>query len=41
VLCDHVVPDAELVLEEHERFVVVEKREGTPAEVAEAKDPRS
>jgi hypothetical protein len=41
VLRDHVVPDAEIVLEEHERFVVVEKREGTPAEVAEAKDPRS
>jgi hypothetical protein len=35
------VPDAELVLEEHERFVVVVKREGTPADVAEAKDPRS
>jgi hypothetical protein len=28
-------------LEEHERFVVVVKREGKPAEVAEAKDPRS
>jgi hypothetical protein len=41
VLRDHVVPDAELVLEEHERFVVVVKREGTPAEVAQQQDPRS
>ena len=41
VLREHVVPDAEVVLEEHERFVVVVKREGTPAEVAEEQDPRS
>ena len=41
VVRDHVVPDAEVVVEEHERFVVVVKREGTPAEVAEQEDPRS
>jgi hypothetical protein len=38
---EHVVPDAEVVIEEHDRFVLVVKREGTPAEVAEQQDPRS
>jgi hypothetical protein len=41
VLREHVVPDAEVVLEEHDRFVVVLKREGTPAEIAKQEDPRS
>jgi hypothetical protein len=41
VLREHVVPEAEVVLEEHDRFVVVLKREGTPAEIAEQQDPRS
>jgi hypothetical protein len=41
VLREHVVPDAEVVLEEHDRFVVVTKREGKPAEIAEQQDPRS
>jgi hypothetical protein len=41
VLREHVLPDAEVVLEEHDRFVVVLKREGTPAEIAEQQDPRS
>jgi hypothetical protein len=41
VLREHVVPEAEVVLEEHDRFVVVVKREGTPAEVAQQQDPRS
>jgi hypothetical protein len=41
VLREHVVPDAEIVLEEHDRFVVVTKREGKPAEIAEQQDPRS
>jgi hypothetical protein len=41
VLREHVVPDAEVVVEEHDRFVVVVKREGTPAEIAEQQDPRS
>ena len=41
VLREHVVPDAEVVVEEQERFVVVVKREGTPAEIAERRDPRN
>ena len=41
VLREHVVADAEVVVEEHDRFVVVAKREGTPAEIAEQRDPRS
>ena len=41
VVRDHVMADVELVLEENDRFVVVVKREGTPAEVAEEEDPRN
>jgi hypothetical protein len=41
VVRDHVLSDVEDVVEENERFVVVSKREGTPAEVAEREDPRS
>ena len=37
----HRVADVEDVVSETDRFVVVEKREGTPAEVAEATDPRA
>jgi hypothetical protein len=37
---DHVIPDVERVTAETDRFAVVEKRGGTPAEVAEASDPR-
>jgi hypothetical protein len=40
VVRDHVLSDVEDVMEENERFVVVSKREGTPAEVAEREDPR-
>ena len=40
VVKDHVIPDVERVVAETERFTVVEKREGTAAEVAEASDPR-
>ena len=40
VVKDHVIPDVERVVAETERFNVVEKREGTSAEVAEATDPR-
>jgi len=36
----HDVPQVERVVEENERFVVVEKVEGGPAELAEAEDPR-
>jgi hypothetical protein len=41
VLREHVVADVEVVLDENDRFVVVVKRGGTPAEVAEREDPRS
>jgi hypothetical protein len=34
------VPDVEVIVEETDRFVVVRKREGTPAEIAEEEDPR-
>jgi hypothetical protein len=37
---EHVLPDVELIVRETERFTVVEKREGTPALVAEELDPR-
>ena len=37
---DHVILDVERLVAETERFAVVEKRDGTPAEVAEAEDPR-
>jgi hypothetical protein len=40
VVKDHVVPDVERVVAETDRYVVVEKREGTPADIAEASDPR-
>jgi hypothetical protein len=38
---EHVIPDVERVVYETDRFVVVEKLEGTPADVAEEEDPRS
>ena len=38
---DHVMRDVEQVVEETDRFAVVAKREGTPAEVAIAEDPRT
>ncbi|HEX6262662.1 MAG TPA: hypothetical protein VF097_07435 [Actinomycetota bacterium] len=40
VVHEHVIPDVEDVVEENERFVVVVKREGTPADVALEEDPR-
>jgi hypothetical protein len=40
VVKEHVIPDVEDVVDENERFVVVEKRDGTPADVAEQTDPR-
>lgn len=40
VLAGHVVSDAETVVDEHERYVVVEKR-AQAGELAEATDPRS
>lgn len=41
VVRTHVIPDVEEVIRETERFTVVRKREGTPAEIAEEEDPRS
>ena len=40
VVGDHVLEDMENVVDENDRFVVVAKREGTPAEVAREEDPR-
>ncbi len=36
----HELPDVEVVVDVHEGFVVVEKRPGGPAEIAEQTDPR-
>jgi hypothetical protein len=41
VVKDHVLADVEFVVEENARFTVVQKREGTAAEVAESLDPRA
>jgi hypothetical protein len=40
VVRDHVKEDMERVVSETERFVVVQKREGTPAKIAVEEDPR-
>jgi hypothetical protein len=37
----HVCADIEQVVKETDRFTIVEKREGTPADVAEQEDPRA
>jgi hypothetical protein len=36
-----VIADVELVIQDTDRFVVVAKREGTPAQVASEDDPKS
>jgi hypothetical protein len=41
VLRDHVIADVELVIKDTDRFVVVAKREGTPAQVASEDNPKS
>jgi hypothetical protein len=41
VVRDHVMPEVEEVLAETDRYVLVAKREGTPAAVAVQEDPRS
>jgi hypothetical protein len=41
VVRTHVMADVEDVIRESERFTVVRKHEGTPAEIAEEEDPRS
>jgi hypothetical protein len=40
VVKEHVILDVEDIVEENERFTVVAKREGLPAEVATRTDPR-
>jgi hypothetical protein len=40
VVHDHVIGDVERVIFETDRFVVVAKREGVPAEIAVSEDPR-
>ena len=37
---EHVIQDVEAIVEEKDRFVLVAKREGTPAQVAIRTDPR-
>jgi hypothetical protein len=41
VIRDHVIPDLEDVVEDHQRYVVVRKKEGVAAEIARREDPRS
>jgi hypothetical protein len=40
VIREHVIEDVEEIVAQTGRFVVVAKREGTPADVAVAEDPR-
>jgi hypothetical protein len=40
VVGEHVIPDIEQIVTENDRFTIVEKRQGTPAEVAIRTDPR-
>lgn len=41
VLPGHELPDVETVVQTSDRFSVVQKHEGEPAELAAAEDPRS
>ena len=41
VVKDHVMAEVEEIVSETDRFAIVRKREGTPAQVAEATDPRA
>jgi hypothetical protein len=40
VAAGHVIPDIESVVEQREGYTVVKKRDGSPAEIAIATDPR-
>lgn len=40
VLQEHVIQDVEAIVEENDRFAIVAKRQGTPAEVAIRTNPR-
>jgi len=41
ILRNHLIPDVDQVVSDGDRFLVVTKREGTPAEVAIQEDPRT
>ena len=41
VVGEHVIVDVEEIVVESDRFTIVAKRQGTPAEVATRTDPRS
>jgi hypothetical protein len=41
VVRTHVIPDVEDIVRDTDRYTVVRKHEGTPAEIAEEEDPRS
>jgi hypothetical protein len=41
IVREHLIEDLERIVRETDRFVVVAKREGTPARTAEQEDPRS
>jgi len=41
VVRTHVMPSVEEIVRETDRFTIVRKRGGTPAEIAEEEDPRS
>ena len=41
IVREHLAADVEDVVSETDRYVVVQKREGIPAEIAEQTDPRS
>ena len=40
IVPDHFIGDIERIVFENDRFAVVAKREGTPADVARDQDPR-
>ena len=40
VIEEHVIRDIETIVEDNDRFAIVAKRQGTPAEVAIRTDPR-
>lgn len=41
IVPEHFIGDIEAIVEENDRFAVVAKRQGTPADVAIERDPRS
>jgi hypothetical protein len=40
IFAEHFNPDVDMIVSEHERFTVVAKREGEPADIARETDPR-